>query len=1158
MSLLGSFSFGQKHSYFHVQLTIHELTNVPLVNGLFACKWKIKGSHSLASLQHAAAAAVHQQATRVVSNVARKAMTTSHQETVRTTHANDNESKEPQNLSLGLPLEHSNAQRQASGSTSADAASILSQSSRDTSQHSSHKPGLLSQLLHPLDPPQTHPKRSEHTDDDNSDALVATPALHAQKCDSHASLSPSDALEAGSIHSRSRADSITSRKTCNSRTKSIKDFVQSKTVETQDHNVDPLLFFSQEPKGETDFVKVQDHLVEWQREVQVGMRIAIGKPRTSPSSSHHDSPSVSAKSSAKDLRSRAHREQHLDDLSTAWGRLTNSELKLTIRQEMPANVKSTTHPNVFGNVVIDLSEFAPDPPATSSSARHRHHHHHHHHHHHPHHHRSLHATSGDHSYRDRACRSETRKFLLNGSKTNATVKITITMTFLGGAREYYVPPISNGLMVNGLGSIMAPTLLEHSHDSASLQVTSCRASSKSSNSESSSLRNEPVRTSASNRNRENIGSGLPSASSLSLHNFNSDQSQHNLYGPPLRSIYAKKTWTNRIPQENLVPATPGSEEAKRKARRTNEISYLTGRTQGDRAPDDIVNAIFKGIPVGGSHHGQLHDDAAAAAAKAASKAAAARASRAERATVIVDSQAQQPSSKPSKSPERTRERIRTISSASSLSKKSERSFSFGLGRNKEKEKEKEKGKDKDKDKDKDKKKEKEKESKEKVKDKDKVPTNNIQIKPVKSQSTTDAKSGSRDKTQSPLLSVPSSGGSRVAPDVLVESPSASAEALPRINSDSAIAVVSAVTRTSTKRLSSVRWALGGSVDAASDASSAQETSLGDTEARDRAAMPPPPSVVVKHAYIPIRAGGITAATLSDVDLAGEADNGSGPTQLKDKEKRAGDANLSPLAVPVSSPAAPSKAEPIKGADAASLRPETESSSTSTVGDAKKPSSNDLKGLYQARLSIPQSLSNSTTVGLERLKRTSRAIGQFAKDAARSSRSSSRPSSSSSATSLHDSQGVSSRERKSKGNRGIEPSEAASKGWQGAGWLRPISTTPAPLPPCSPDSTSSDEDESEHENYADADTNALGKLETRTSLDGRQSSATDQTALSDTLDTPKMSPSETFRSEHNREGSFASIYHDVEDGDPWTESDEPVKLLSPAITTSAFPVHNTSH
>ncbi|SJX63491.1 uncharacterized protein SRS1_14247 [Sporisorium reilianum f. sp. reilianum] len=1077
MSLLAPFGFGQKHSYFHVQLTIHEITNVPLVTGLFACKWKFPSSHSLASLQHAAAAAVHQQTSQTVSSAARKA------------HS-DHHSGASNHLAPGPPHQH------ASSSTS-DA---------DASQHASHKHGLLNHLIHP----------SQHRHHDDSASQSASPAPPAQGSSRASLTSAAEQSESATSSPVSRKDSITSHKTSNSRTKTFKDLLRPQASDQHHHNVDPLLFFTQEPKGETDFVMVHDHKVEWERDLQVGMRIAIGKPKTSsPSTSRHDSPAVSAKSSAKDLRSRSQRDQHLDDLSTAWGRLTNSELKLTIKQQMPAHEKSTSHPSTLGHVVLDLSEFAPNPPATTSRERRRQQRHPNYHSHHIRHH---HGPGGEHSYRDRVCRTEMRKFLLNNSKTNATVKITISMTYLGGTREYYVPPISNGLMVNGLGSLMAPALLEANRAAAVARHGTDPASSHSASSDDSSLANEPVRASADVRNLSLMGSGLPSASSFTLNHGNSSlYSQHSLYGPPLKSIYTKRTWTNRIPEENLVAAASGSEAAKKKPHRSHDSSFLSGRSQAGRAPEDVVNAIFKGIPVGGSHLGQAQDEAAAA------KAVADRKARAKAAAAYIDSQTYQLLQRSSKSPERSRSherertRTRTVSTASHVSKKSERSFSFGLTRSKDKDKDKGKGK------------EKEKERKEKEKEKAKAKKDSK--KDSKGSGTnTHPEPASTDKAPSRHLSVPGSNAGKLTPGPLVESPSASTDTLQRTNGEAPSGAPSGAMRSSTKRLSSVRWNLGGSGDAwTRDARSSQETTpvaetLSDKEAQDRAAMPPPPSVVVDQAYIPVRAGGITAASLSSVDVTA---NASSPGATKATQS-SDDARLSPLLPKDSATAS------------------RQSSGTNAPVSGKKVSSSDLNALYHAELTMPPSLSNNATVGLERLRRTSRHADQFAMDASKASRSLSRPGSSSGAQPAHDSQGVAGRERRSKGNRGIEPSEAASNGWQGAGWLRPISTAPAPLPPCSDSSSSSEDDSFEDEDFEDARSNRFGSLVSLNSDDGRN--------LPDTPDTPRPSTSEPPR---EREPSSGTDYHDVDGEHGWDHAGEPVKASQPAMATAGLGVYGSA-
>lgn len=1154
MSLLAPFGFGQKHAYFHVQLTIHEVSNVPLVTGLFACKWKTKGSHSLASLQHSAAAAAHQQASRVVSTAARKGKdVVSSKEAAKDIQATDHDSGASNSLAIGPPHEY--AQRQPSDPTSTDAASFISASSRSTSHHNLHKPAFISNLLRHKD--KDHDKTKDGDSKSQSSVPVLSPDPTGLNSDRE-SLAPEEETDATSSSSpTSRRDSTTSRKTSASRPKSIKDVARQKATETHDNNVDPFLFFTQEPKGETDFIKVHEHRVEWERVIQVGMRVGIGKPKTSGhndtshSNSRNDSPALSSKSSAKDLRARSHREQHLEDITTAWGRLMNSELKLTIKQEMPANTKSTTHPSVLGHVLIDLSEFAPEPPSSSSGSR-PHHHHHNHHHHHRHHH---HGPEGEHSYRERTQRTETRKFLLNDSKTNATVKLTIQMTFLGGAREYFVPPITNGLMVNGLGSIMASNLLEAaSRDSASGTAGNGSGSLDSGGtSDESSLRNEPVRATAHIRNRELIGQGLPSASSLSLGHM-SFYSQHNMYGPPLKSIYTKQKWNNKVPTENLVAGTPGSEGAKKKPLRTSDTSFFSSRNPADQKPDDLMEALFKGIAVGGRQNGQVQDDTVA------SKPAAAPAQNSEHLVTAVDSQSLQLERKASHSPERTRERPRTVSTTSNISKKSDRSFSFAFH----------KSKDKDKDKFADKDKELHKQRLAQGKEKAKGKKSSFMAR-SKSASSLDVVSLPGDKARSTHLSVPASDGGRLTPGLLVESPSASTDAHSRPSNETTSTGASpTATRASTKRLSSVRWNLGDEVSLAvpTPPTPSQEiTPVGETmdkEALDRAAMPPPPSVVVDNAYIPIRAGGITAASSSALNLTGSQTSPPDATAaaaIGDDSAPEDGSNplLTPRAKPLSlQPPVSASTGSKRDADAASIR--TFSSATSAPGDEKrKISSNDLKGLYQAGLSIPQTLSTNTSVGLDCLKKTSRAIGQFAKDAkeaAKASRPFSRPNSSADvAMSFRDSQGVSGRERRSKGNRGIEPSEAASKGWSGAGWLRPISTTPALLPPSSPDLSSSEQDDFEEADGLDSSgVDRFGSLASRNS-DGRRSSATDQTAFSDLLNTPNTAATKSFRSDrpqHNRDDSFASVYHDVQDDDNvWLE--KAVRFDAKAVNTTTIPM-----
>lgn len=125
-------------------------------------------------------------------------------------------------------------------------------------------------------------------------------------------------------------------------------------------------------------------------------------------------------------------------------------------------------------------------------------------------------------------------------------------------------------------------------------------------------------------------------------------------------------------------------------------------------------------------------------------------------------------------------------------------------------------------------------------------------------------------------------------------------------------------------------------------------------------MPPPPSVVVDHAYIPVRAGGITAASLSSVDVTANASSSWPVAGAKSTASSADSAPLSP------------KQQMANNAYADADSRQSSLSSANGSDDGKKVSSSDLKALYRAELSMPPSLSNNASVGLERLKRTSRA------------------------------------------------------------------------------------------------------------------------------------------------------------------------------------------
>ncbi|PWZ00258.1 hypothetical protein BCV70DRAFT_107535 [Testicularia cyperi] len=952
-SLLAPFSFGQKHCYFHVELTIHELTNVPLVTGLFSCKWKVKGAHSLSSLQHSTAAAVHQQSSHAGAALASHGRRT-HKDTSRElTRSRPSTSKDGVVDASSDAADSIHAKEYASGSTHRlspvkpdagnDSASIASRDSSDPKHHR-HKPAFLTSLIKKAKPdPDADFSASASTSTSAPNANIVSQDPDSTITSTSEQTATRDG-DSSSSSPASRRASITSRKTSASRHSKNSDRDRdagsssrhSHGNKTRDGHgssptsVDPFLYFHQEPKGQTDYVKVEEHRVEWERPLQVGLRMSIGKPRTpsnhddtSPGNSHSVSPTLSAKSSTRDLRGRANRD-HLNDLSTAWGRLITSELKLTVKQEMPKDAKSTALPPILGYVVIDLAEFAPLPPQSSGSNtpngryhHHHHHHHHHHNHHYHHHHYQHHGGSGshgsDHSYHERVTRTETRKFLLLESKTNATIKITIKTTFLGGSRDYHVPPISNGLMVNGLGHIMDPALLNHHYDIGSLGRPDAPGSIRSGSSDSGSGHGASHeggaagRPSSSTGNLSLAGSGLPSASCVSLSQMNSSmQMLHHYYGPPLRSAYAKKTWTSRIPDQNLLPPGSGGEHSsRRKTGRDAEHRAISGKAHHDRAPDDIVEAIFRGIHVGGSENGRIqHSQPRQQHATQAKDdlltpnnllSTTVQRSRATRDPASAGKDAQQSGL------QRPGMRKRTVSTGSNVSKKSERSFSFGLGKSKDKDKDKERGK-----------------SSWSIKGSDAggraVGTTALDagVGPGARKTASSRGLSLLPRSASVQGIVGQSGGSAdghlAVPgyqrQVSTSSSGSSAPpvspAAPSFASDSNLLLEpawtgggssndSAANRTvraaANKRYSSIRWDLGDEDTVDSDpASRSNESPLestprpkprkivdggGSNEGTLRASdwrSRPPPSVVVDHPYVPIRAGGICTASSSAVDL----------------------------------------------------------------------------------------------------------------------------------------------------------------------------------------------------------------------------------------------------------------------------------------------------
>jgi hypothetical protein len=303
-------------------------------------------------------------------------------------------------------------------------------------------------------------------------------------------------------HSKEESyDSITQRRP--KRTSSFNDAasakmssLSSRTIEDEKSQTHPSSMLHLEPRGETDNKGLKDHTVKWERTIDVGVRIPVVKNRVtdkgsnsaqmatasgalSPSSNsaaggnsnesssnnapgtrnsmssgisdhRHRSLADSTKSGDGDSKSdkldKDVKEKDKDrDMADSWGMLSNTDFKVTIRGEISTERNRTKDSDshvTMGYVSINLAELAPYP----ESSNHQHHHNHHHHHHgiHLHHHHGQPSLS----------RVDTRRYLLVDSRNNATLKVTIEMTHIGGTREYSVPAARTGLVVSGAAALI--------------------------------------------------------------------------------------------------------------------------------------------------------------------------------------------------------------------------------------------------------------------------------------------------------------------------------------------------------------------------------------------------------------------------------------------------------------------------------------------------------------------------------------------------------------------------------------------------------------------------------------------------------------------------------------------------------------------------------
>lgn len=511
-SLLGPFNFGnQKQSYFHAKITIHELNNVPMVEGSFKAKWRVEHVHHLSSAvatgsqlaSNALSGAHHGHDPGRSQDVNQKAVR--HKQSSSTlasqaTLSDPDGSAVDGSSSTGS---YSAAQSQLHATGDDDASVEKGSNQRKTSARFR----FLSGFRDTFHSGQSSSRSSTPTKVDSGNGEAQSQNSREQQASlwsSQASLKSSSSIatrdeqindkslemDRSSSQGYQESDGLdhmaendfaphhTPGKSARASTSLSKDSRFTVPTSSHTHHGAP------EPRGETASKSVKDHRVRWERSLDVGVRIPVEKQRLSdtpqntgppstPTGIEHTNGQGSSRSSSSNLRKSVSSRElggraqdgerkggEPRETSNGLGVLGQSELRISVKADVPTGTESHhTHTTIrMGHIGINLAEFAPLPHHSHNHVHSHHHasqgdkstqhrpsplnptgtHHegtHHHHNHHPH---SL-------------TRVETRRYLLQHGTTNATIKVTVEMTHIGGTRDYNVPPNKAGLTVAASG-----------------------------------------------------------------------------------------------------------------------------------------------------------------------------------------------------------------------------------------------------------------------------------------------------------------------------------------------------------------------------------------------------------------------------------------------------------------------------------------------------------------------------------------------------------------------------------------------------------------------------------------------------------------------------------------------------------------------------------
>lgn len=341
-ALLGPFPLSTRHAHFQVCVHVHELIHVPLVAGEFSLDWHIKHSVGHARKTLASLASVDE----------------------------DHDDGMERSMTITQADVIARAQEDPE-SPAVDSASAIADDRRGawTSPVDAERPHSPAALWTPESSPRRHVADSPEylrpaaTRDESGTAQRLMDTLSADDGGAHA--------PAPSRRMRPRARSITSNGTGSS----IFAVVPHHTA-----------------SGQTCFLGVQGHSVQWDTRIESVVRIGVGRPDAEGETKDSDSiRSTRSESSA--------------------GRLRPSRIRLRVYRRQTDEGHADSRQK-FGSLSLNLAEYAP----------------------------RLTSAAGSHT------RRESRQFLLDNCSCNALLRVTIEVTYLDGTHSYVVPGIQQGML----------------------------------------------------------------------------------------------------------------------------------------------------------------------------------------------------------------------------------------------------------------------------------------------------------------------------------------------------------------------------------------------------------------------------------------------------------------------------------------------------------------------------------------------------------------------------------------------------------------------------------------------------------------------------------------------------------------------------------------